>query len=85
MNWFYAESGQTIGPVNDEEFERRVASGSVRPETLVWHEGMAAWEPWARVRPDTHLSGNLSQEILGPPSDAPAPAAAAPGPSGGSA
>lgn len=67
MNWFYAESGQTIGPVSEEELLRRVAVGTVRPETLVWHEGMSAWEPWAKLQPAATPTGASSQEIPSPP------------------
>src|SRR5713226_2534801 len=28
-----------------------VRAGVVRDETLVWREGMAAWQPWAGARP----------------------------------
>jgi hypothetical protein len=45
MNWFYANSGQQSGPVNDAELERLVREGVIQPTTLVWREGMAEWQP----------------------------------------
>ena len=45
MNWYYVDQGQQTGPVNDAQFEELVRSGKIQPDTLVWHEGMAAWVP----------------------------------------
>ena len=53
MNWFYANAGQQAGPVNDEEFNRLIGAGAIQPSTLVWHEGMANWEPLSKVRTAT--------------------------------
>lgn len=51
MNWFYAEGGQRRGPVTQAEFDRLVASGVITDTTLVWHDGMGAWEPWWTQKP----------------------------------
>ena len=51
MPWFYAEEGKQVGPVDDIDFERLVAAGSIAPGTLVWREGMPNWEPLAKLRP----------------------------------
>ena len=48
MKWYYAESGVQRGPVEDEEFEKLTAAGTIQPDTLVWRDGMANW-----VRRDT--------------------------------
>lgn len=50
MAWYYAKDGQRCGPVSDPDFDRLTATGEIRPETLVWREGMAAWQPWSGVR-----------------------------------
>lgn len=50
MKWFYAQGQQQIGPVEDQEFERLIGIGVIRPETLVWSEGMANWQNLASVR-----------------------------------
>jgi len=47
MSWYYAHEGKPIGPVDDADFAARVAAGSIRPDTQVWREGMAAWQPYA--------------------------------------
>lgn len=51
MEWYYAHEGQQAGPVPDEELERLVAEGTIRPETLVWRTGMASWLPLEKARP----------------------------------
>jgi uncharacterized RDD family membrane protein YckC len=46
MDWFYAQEGRQTGPVSEPEFERLIRDGAVTPETLVWHSGMAEWQPY---------------------------------------
>jgi hypothetical protein len=53
MNWFYAVGAERKGPVPEAELDRLVAQGEVRPDTLVWREGMADWKPLAEARPVT--------------------------------
>jgi uncharacterized RDD family membrane protein YckC len=50
MQWFYAQGAQQIGPREDVEFEALVRSGVVRADTMVWHEGLANWQPLGVVR-----------------------------------
>lgn len=45
MSWYYAENNERLGPVEDAAFDALVASSTVRPDTLVWREGMTNWEP----------------------------------------
>jgi len=70
MNWHYAADGKPLGPFSDEHFQNLVHSGVVTPDTLVWREGMGAWQRYSEVCP---------------PPGAVAPAAAAAGapPAGG--
>jgi GYF domain 2 len=44
MSWYYAENNERRGPIEDAAFDGLVAAGSVRPETLVWRDGMANWQ-----------------------------------------
>jgi uncharacterized RDD family membrane protein YckC len=46
MPWHYVENGERKGPVADIDLERLAAAGTVRPETLVWREGMANWQSY---------------------------------------
>lgn len=45
MQWFYAQGGQQIGPCEESDFNALVQSHAVGADTLVWHEGMANWQP----------------------------------------
>ncbi len=51
MEWYYAEGENRVGPVSDTDMNALATSGKVRPETLVWHDGMAGWQPYSSVRP----------------------------------
>jgi uncharacterized RDD family membrane protein YckC len=51
MNWYYVEAGQQAGPVDEAQLGELVRRGQVQPETLVWREGMANWEPYQAARP----------------------------------
>jgi len=50
VDWFYVQHGSQIGPVPVEQFDDLVRTGRITPETLVWREGMAEWQPYGRVR-----------------------------------
>ncbi|MFZ4765347.1 MAG: RDD family protein [Roseimicrobium sp.] len=52
MNWYYAQGSQQIGPVSEAQLASLVQQGNVKPEMLIWREGMPDWQPLARVRPD---------------------------------
>ena len=57
MKWYYAETGQQRGPVEEEEFRQLITAGTIRPNTLVWREGMADWRQWAELSgPPPHPS-----------------------------
>ncbi len=73
MNWFYADNGQQRGPISEAEFDSLVAAGSIQPSTLVWHEGMPAWKPFAEARPVASPTGGP------PPTPGETPAGAAAG------
>lgn len=51
--WHYALDGDQKGPFSEEDFERLITAGVVGRDTMVWTDGMAAWEALAQVRPDT--------------------------------
>ncbi len=71
MNWYYAEAGQQVGPVTEEELLRLVGTGRIRSDTLVWHEGLANWQAYGELKPGP-----------GPLPDSPAPPVAGPAPAG---
>lgn len=51
MDWYYAESGRQVGPIQDDALETLVRSGVIKPDTLVWASGMSKWQPFREVRP----------------------------------
>jgi hypothetical protein len=48
-SWFYAAEGKQQGPFPDGQFRDLLAQGVVRPDTLVWTEGMAGWQKAAEI------------------------------------
>jgi len=57
MQWFYADQGRQIGPVEEEGLDQLVQAGLIRDDTLVWHEGMSTWQAHGIVR------GRISQAM----------------------
>jgi uncharacterized RDD family membrane protein YckC len=49
MNWYYADSGRQVGPITETDLEALVRTGTITPDTLVWHDGMVDWQPYGRV------------------------------------
>jgi len=50
MAWYYAQADQQKGPVDEAALDELVRQGVVRDDTLVWREGMGAWQPHGSVR-----------------------------------
>src|SRR6202011_4284617 len=48
-SWFYASQGQQQGPYPEAQLLDLIARGAVRPDTLVWSEGMAGWQKAGEV------------------------------------
>ena len=44
-NWFYRLGNEQKGPVSTQQIEALEQAGIIRPDTLVWQEGMAEWMP----------------------------------------
>ena len=42
-SWYYMEGGQQKGPISEDELRTLASSGRIRPDDLVWSEGMAEW------------------------------------------
>lgn len=49
MKWYYADNNERRGPVEDPEFQALIAAGKIQPDTLVWRDGMANWQPSREV------------------------------------
>jgi uncharacterized membrane protein len=74
MNWHYMKNGAQTGPVGTDELKALLASGAIRPDTLVWREGLAGWGP---ISAQPEFAG-----IAAPVTPPPAPGAAASVPPG---
>jgi len=48
-SWFYASEGKQQGPYPEGQFRDLIAQDVVRPDTLVWSEGMAGWQKAAEI------------------------------------
>ena len=44
-HWFYAAGGMKIGPINQSEIVALLRDGTIRRDTVVWHDGMFDWKP----------------------------------------
>jgi hypothetical protein len=49
--WYYARDGAQQGPVSDEELKRLAEAGTLRPQDVVWRDGMAQWQPAQQATP----------------------------------
>ena len=63
MMWYYVKDGARQGPVEEAELSRLVGQYVVRPDTLVWCEGMADWSPYSTVAPATRSSAPAAAEV----------------------
>ena len=48
-SWYFVVEGQRHGPVDSKLIRQQVATGTLRPDTLVWRRGMSAWTPATSV------------------------------------
>jgi hypothetical protein len=48
-SWFIASNGQQYGPYSDDQLRSMIQKGDVLPESIIWTEGMAGWEPASQV------------------------------------
>src|SRR5262245_6870782 len=47
--WFYSSDGGQAGPVSDVELKALATSGQLKPNDLVWRDGLADWKPATTV------------------------------------
>jgi hypothetical protein len=43
VQWYYAKNDQPMGPVTPAELQQLVDTGELKPDDLLWREGMEAW------------------------------------------
>jgi hypothetical protein len=61
--WYYVKGDEQIGPLSSPELSLLAKSGALKPDTLVWKEGMAQWQP---VRNVTSVLSSLSAKLRTP-------------------
>lgn len=67
MNWYYVEAGQQCGPLDDDALNALAASGRITPETLIWKEGMANWQPYRELKPAGLTLAGAAAGVGAPP------------------
>ncbi|MCE5266334.1 MAG: DUF4339 domain-containing protein [Planctomycetaceae bacterium] len=50
VEWYYARDNKQMGPVPAAELKRLATAGELRPDDLVWREGMGEWAAARNVR-----------------------------------
>jgi hypothetical protein len=70
MSWYYAENNERRGPIEDSAFTELVRNGTVKPETLVWREGMANWQPYAQASGTSGTTAPIGAMPAGAPGTA---------------
>jgi hypothetical protein len=49
--WYYARDGAQQGPVTEGELRRLAEAETLRPQDLVWRDGMPQWQPARQATP----------------------------------
>jgi hypothetical protein len=66
--WYYAQNGQSVGPVSQAELKQLIAAGQVGGDDQVWHQSMANWMAAKKV------PGLVARPAVAAPPQAAAPA-----------
>ncbi|HEY1378328.1 MAG TPA: GYF domain-containing protein [Gemmataceae bacterium] len=48
--WYYSHNGERHGPISTSQLKEMAAGGRLRPEDLVWKDGMDNWTPAGKVK-----------------------------------
>jgi uncharacterized RDD family membrane protein YckC len=67
MNWYYVDLGKQAGPVSDGQLEELARGGKINADTLVWHEGMAAWLPYREAKGGSNPASPGTAAGINPP------------------
>ncbi len=52
MNWYYSAEGHATGPLTEQKLGELARSGVVTTDTLIWHSGLAEFEPAWKLKPE---------------------------------
>ncbi len=61
--WWYVSDGQREGPVSSEGLESLLVNGKLKPNSLVWQEGMKAWAPAKQIADLKPLLASLPPDL----------------------
>jgi len=64
MDCYYAVGTDRKGPVGEDEFQRLIHQGVITPQTLVWREGMANWQPYGGGTPPRMTAAGTAGEAV---------------------
>ena len=72
--WYYAHDGERVGPVPFSAVVAMAGAGTLKPQDLVWNEGMADWSPAANIpnlfvqpfHPTAHVSPLATSKAFAP-------------------
>lgn len=67
-SWFFAFEGKQQGPYPEDQLREFIAKRMIKPDTLVWSEGMAGWQKAGDI-PGLLSGGSVSLAV--PPSGGP--------------
>ena len=74
IDWYFARGNKQTGPVSSAELKRLAASGEIRPDDLVWREGLTEWALARSVRGlfenEDQPAGAASEPVVALPGDA---------------
>jgi hypothetical protein len=51
MNWYFEDNGVAQGPHLESELEAQVRVQKLSADSLIWHAGLAEWQPVQKLRP----------------------------------
>lgn len=60
--WYHAARGERVGPIPLEAIEKLIKNNIVRPETMVWQEGMPDWT-MAKLTDLSRIFGTLPPPV----------------------
>lgn len=82
VEWFYAQGDKQQGPVTATEIKALADAGKLKPDDLVWREGMDEWIAARRVKglfeSEAPAAAAPAAPPIGPPGTVPSPARPAP-------
>ena len=64
MHWYYAENSQQLGPFTESRFNELVDSGVITPTTMIWHDGLADWQPYQEFAALTASEGEPLDQCI---------------------